>query len=219
MSWLTILKDFLDKSYPQSYVDLGFSHPVATVVDRTDELMQTLRVQRAVNVQQASNKVHASAARGITWSTPIGLVHEFTDPVFARASEKAIVRLWTGNGRFVDVPLSYLVSADKGFDGTGSLYPNYNLVIHPAFLTGGDGAQFTTKLIDWNRKACKLRYTSEVVYSRFKQYSGLGGIVPRQHFPYLRDMWAWGHGMANYYNCLQVPANNDYFPVSKYSKK
>ena len=139
MARLTLSKEFLDNNYPQTYIDLEFSQPVASVVDGTDVLMQTSRVQRAVNVQQSSNKVNASAARGITWSTPNGMVHEFTDPVFARASEKAIVRLWTGHGRFVDLPLSYLLSADKGFDGTSGYYPKYNVVIHPAFLTGGRG--------------------------------------------------------------------------------
>ena len=219
MARLPLTKEFLDKTYPQTYIDLAFSSPVANVVDGTDVLMETVRVCRAVNIMQASNKLHASGCRGITWSTPIGMIHEFTDPFFARPSEKAIVRLWTGHGRFLDMPVGYLNSADKGFDGTSGFYPHYNPVIHPAFLTGGNGAQFTEEQIDWNRKACEMRYTSEVVFSRFKRYGGLGGIVPRQHFPYLRDLWAWAHGMANYYNCLQVPANNDYFPESKYSKK
>ena len=215
----TLSKAFLDKSYPQSYKDLNFKPPVASIVDGTDVLMQSVRVDRAVHIMQASNKVSASAARGCTWSIPIGMVHEFSDPIFARPSEKAIVKLWTGHGRFKDLPVDYLISADKGFDGTCGFYPHFNPVIHPAFLTGGNGAQFTEEQIDWNRKACEMRYTSEVVFSRFKRYGGLGGIVRRQHFPYLRDMWAWAHGMANYYNCLQEPANNTYFPESRYSKK
>ena len=214
-----LTKEFLDKTYPQSYADLDFTSPVGSIIDGTDVLLQTVRSERAVHVMMASNKVHASAARGITWSTPMGLVHEFTDPLFARPSEKAIVKLWTGHGRFKDVPVGYLISGDKGFDGTSGYYPHYNPVIHPAFLTGGNGAQFTEEQIDWNRKACEMRYTSEVVFSRFKRYGGLGGIVRRQHFPYLRDMWAWAHGMANYYNCLQAPVNDTYFPESKYAKK
>ncbi len=215
----TLTKEFLDKTYPQSYIDLGFSPPVGSIVDGTDVLVQTVRKERAVNVALASNKIKRSGVRGCTWSTPTGGVHEFTDPIMARASEKAIIRLWTGHGRFKDIPVGYLVSADKGFDGTSGYYPNYNPVIHPAFLTGGNGAQFTEEQIDWNRKACEMRYTSEVVFSRFKRYGGLGGIVRRNHFPYLRDLWAWAHGMANYYNCLQYPADDDYFPESKYTRK
>ena len=60
-------------------------------------------VERGVNVMQSSNKVHASAARGCTWSTPTGMVHEFSDPMFARTSEKAIVRWWAAHGRFKDL--------------------------------------------------------------------------------------------------------------------
>ncbi|EJK44508.1 hypothetical protein THAOC_36944 [Thalassiosira oceanica] len=215
----TLTKEFLDRTYPQSYKDLGFTEPVATIIDGTDVLMETVRAVRQINVMQSSNKVKRSAARGLAWSTPWGGVHEFSDPIFARPSEKAIVKLWAGHGRLQDLPVGYIVSADKGFDGTSGCYHNFNPVIHPAFLTGGNGAQFTEVQIDWNRKACELRYTSEVVFSRFKRHGGLGGIVPRYQFRYLRDMWAWSMGMANFYSCLQVPADNDYFPESKYTRE
>eukprot|EP00984_Skeletonema_dohrnii_P016314 scaffold7210_cov101-Skeletonema_dohrnii-CCMP3373.AAC.1 len=216
---LPLTKDFLLKSYPQSYLDLNFSNYVATVVDGTDVLCQTVRKHRSVNVIQRSDKVKHSAFRGITWSLPMGLVHEFTDPFFARASEKAIVRVWTRHGRFRDIPIGWLISGDKGFDQTSGFYPHYNQILHPAFLTGGDKAQFTEKQMDWNRKACEKRYTSEVVFARFKKYGGLGQIMNRKSFHYVHCLWAWAHGMANMYLPLQTPANCDYFPESKYSKK
>jgi len=213
----TLTKSFLDGCYPESYAELNFTPPVGTIVDGTDVMTDAVRTDRVVGIVQQSNKIKRAAARGCTWSTPIGLIHEFTDPFFARGSEKAIVKLWAAHGRLADIPVGYLVSADKGFDFTTAFYHNYNPVIHPAFLT--KGAHFTEEQLDWNRKACEMRYTSEVVFSRVKKHGGLGGIVPRRNLPYLRDLWAWAHGMANYYNCLQVPANNTYFPESKYSKK
>ncbi len=219
MARRTLTKEFLDETYPESYKQMNYSNCVGSVVDGTDVYIQTVRVDRYVNVISASNKVHTSAVRGVTWSTPMGMVHEFTDPFFARASEKAIVRLWTSNGRFLDLPAGYLISGDKGFDNTSGCYPKYNPVIHPAFLTGGDGAQFTEDQLNWNRKACVNRYTSEVVFARVKKYGGLGGIVDRNRFHYLRDLWAWAHGMANYYQCLKRPSNCDYYPPSKYAKK
>jgi len=185
----TLSKEFRDKCYPQSYIDLNFTPPVATVVDGTDVLIDSVRTDRVIYTLSNSNKVKASAVRGVTWSLPMGLIEEFTDPFFARGSEKAIVKLWAAHGRFRDLPPEYLISGDKGFDGTSGFYPNYNPVIHPAFLTGGNGFQFNEEQIDWNRKACEMRYTSEVVFSRFKRYAGLGGIVRRQHFPYLSDTW------------------------------
>lgn len=203
MARLSLTKDFLDETYPTAYHDLDFTNPVATVVDGTDVPMDTVRTDRYVSISQSSNKIKNSAARSITWSSPMGLVHEFTDPFFARASEKAIVTLWASEGRFVDLPDGYLVSGDKGFD-----------VIHPAFLTGGDGAQFSVEQMGWNRKACKNRYTSEVVFSRVKKYGGLGGIIRRHNFNYVRDMWAFAHGMANMYSCILSPHDSDYFSTS-----
>ncbi len=217
---LPLDKEFLEKSYPQSYVDMKFPAKVASVVDGTDVLSQSVRKQRAVNVIQRSDKVKHSAFRGITWSLPMGLVHEFTDPFFARASEKALVRLWAGHGRFKDIPIGWLISGDKGFDQTSVFYPHYNQILHPAFLTGGDNAQFSEKQIGWNRKACEKRYTSEVVFARFKKYGGMAQILERHSFHYVHYLWAWAHGMANFgYLPLQTPANTDYFPKSKYSKK
>ena len=211
---LSLTKDFLDQTYPTAYHDLDFTNPVATVVDGTDVPMDTVRSDRYVSISQSSNKIKNSAARGITWSSPMGLVHEFSDPFFARASEKAIVKLWASEGRLVDLPDNYLVSGDKGFDKTSGFYPKYNPVIHPAFLTGGDGAQFTEEEMGWNRKACKNRYTSEVVFSRVKKYGGLSGIIRRHNFNYVRDLWAFAHGMANMYSCILSPHDSDYFPTS-----
>ena len=115
-------------------------------------------------------------------------------------------------GRLADLPDGYLVSGDKGFDRTAAFYPRYNPVIHPAFLTGGDGAQFNVEQMDWNRQACTNRYSSEVVFSRVKMFGGLDAIIKRNHFPYVRHLWAWAHGMANMFSYIQIPDNNEYFP-------
>ena len=186
---LPLDEEFMKKSYPQSYLDLNFPAPVASVVDGTDVLCQSVRKHRAVNVIQRSNKIEHSAFRGVTWSLPMGTVHEFTDPFFARASEKALVRLWAGHGRFKDIPIGLLISGDKGFDQTSVFYPHYNQILHPAFLTGGDKAQFSEKQIGWNRKACEKRYTSEVVFARFKKYGGMGQILERHSFHYVHYLW------------------------------
>ena len=116
MARLPLTKKFLDATCPEAYHKLNFSHPVGTIVDGIDVACQTVRKDRYINIVQASNKMHASAVRGITWSTPIGLVHEFTDPFFGRSSEKALVKVWTSQGRFKDLQAGCLVSDDKGFD-------------------------------------------------------------------------------------------------------
>ena len=91
---------------------------------------------------------HSSTIRGCTWSTPTGTVHEFSDPVFARASEKAIVRWWTGYGRFKDMPIGYLVSADKGFDGRAdSIHITTQSCIQPFLLVEMGHNSLRSKLI------------------------------------------------------------------------
>ena len=63
---LPLTNEFLLKAYPQSYIDLDFSSYVASVCDGTDVLCQSVRVDRAINVLQRSDKVKASAFRGVT---------------------------------------------------------------------------------------------------------------------------------------------------------
>ena len=215
MARLSLTKEFLDKSYPESYKNMGFSNSVASIIDGSDIHAETSRVDRAAGVLQASSKTNGSAFRGLTWSTSIGLVHEFTDLFFARSSEKSLVYVWAKHGRLGDIPIGYLILADKGFDMTSAYYPHFTPIIHPAFHK--KGAQFTEEQIDWNRKVCELRYTSEVVFSRVKTRGNLSGIISRANFAYLKDLWSWAHGRANFYQPLQMPPGN-YFSKSKYSK-
>ena len=218
MARLELTKAFLDKAYPLSYIHMNFAQRVASIVDGSDVHMQTSRVDRAILVCQSSNKTGGSAARGITWSLPMGLVHEFTDLFLGRASEKSLVNLWAKHGRLRDLPVGFVMLGDKGFDQTSGCYHTFIPVIHPAFLK--KGMQFTPEQLEWNRRACELRYTCEVVFSRVKKRGNLGGIVGRNDFPYLRDIWAWAHGRANLYQPLQRPANDDgYFGDSKYQRK
>ena len=41
----------------------------------------------------------------------------------------------------------------------------------------------------------------------------------RKKIHYVHYLWAWAHGMANFYLPLQEPANNTWFPKSAKSKK
>ena len=125
MGRLELTKQFHEKSYPQSYKDMEFTQEVLTIVDGSDIHMQTSRVDRAVLVCQSSNKTGGSAVRGITWSTPMGLVYEFTDPFFGRASEKSLVSLWAKHERFRDLPVGYVMLGDMGFDQTSACYHQF----------------------------------------------------------------------------------------------
>ena len=115
MARVSLTKKFIDNLYHESYLELNFSNVVGSVVDGTDVNLETVHSDRYVNVIINSNKIHALGVRGITWSTPMGLVHEFTDPFLPRASKKVSITLCASQGRFKDLPPGYIISGDEGF--------------------------------------------------------------------------------------------------------
>mmetsp|Transcript_30386 Transcript_30386/g.30878 ORF Transcript_30386/g.30878 Transcript_30386/m.30878 type:complete len:149 (+) Transcript_30386:122-568(+) len=97
-----------------------------------------------------------------------------------------------------------------GFFGTSGFYVNFNRILSPAFLYGNK--QFSPKQIDHNIRSCQLRYTCEVVYYNVTNCDRLNGFIPRNIFHHFQDLCDWGHGRANLYLPLQMPAKyNDYF--------
>ena len=59
---------------------------------------------KAIQQIQISSKVNAAAARCLTWSTPMGLVHEYTKLFGGRVSEVHLVWLWGSLGiQYCDV--------------------------------------------------------------------------------------------------------------------
>ena len=177
---------------PQSYKDLAL-RKIAAVIDGKDFLCETCRKDKVLNCAQSSNKVNHSAIRVLTWSLACGAVIERTPAIFGRASEKAILKAWGECGR-LNFPKGLLILGDKGFDNTAEYYTNYNVTLHPAFLTH---RQFIRGQVDFSLKICQKRYTCEVVYSRVTQPKKLSGIVQREHFKHFDDILGWGHGLAN----------------------
>ena len=76
--------------------------------------------------------MHSEAFIILTWSTPMGLTFEHTDGFLGRASEKMLVKVWAV--KLNNIPIGYLIMANKGFDKTTGYYPNFNTILHPAFL-------------------------------------------------------------------------------------
>ena len=71
----------------------------------------------------------------------MGLTFQHTNGFFGKVSEKTLVKIW--GPRLGNIPSTWLILADKGFDKTSGCYPNYNTVLHPAFLHGKK--QFTKR--------------------------------------------------------------------------
>jgi hypothetical protein len=168
----------IDELEPEKCVKLGL-RKVGAVLDGKDYLAETARSNRTVSVGQQSNKSHHAAFRNLTWSLPMGLVFEFTSPFLGRASEKSLVKLWGKHGRLTNLPKGYAVLLDKGFDKISGWLPNYNTVLHPAFLTKG---KFNPEQIRYNLSICQNRYTCEVVYARVAQIENLQGVLKREKF-------------------------------------
>ena len=199
----------IDDLEPQSYVDLDL-RKVGAILDGKDFYCDTVRDDRTISTAQQGNKLGKSSIRILTWSLPCGLNTEHTDSFFARPTEKRLNYIWASNGRLKNIPVGYLVMADKGFDGTSGYYPNNNTVLHPAFLHGN--SQFSPEQIGYNLRACQLRYSCETVYSNVTNCPRLYGFVPRGIFHHFQDLCHWGHGRANLYLPLQMPLNyKDYF--------
>lgn len=193
----------IDALEPLKNQRLGLKKHGATV-DGKDWFSETARSDRVASVSQHSSKLDHAGFRVMTWSLGCGLVFEFTCPFLARGSEKALIEIWGKNGRLKNIPVGYLILGDKGFEGTNGSYPNYNTVLHPAFLHGHE--QFSTEQIGHNLLACQLRYTCETVYSRVTNRHSLRGVIRRAKFEYFEDSCNWAHGRANLYHPLQMPA-------------
>ena len=201
LSLLHITEEFLTFHYPQSYKDAGFvdSKKIGAVPDGKDIMMETHRLDSLFTRGMRSEKVHHSAARGVSWSLPAGLNVEHTALFLARATETAIVELW--KSRLKKFPGGWGILADRGFARHQRIYPNWNRHYTPAFISGRK--QFSYGELETDIRVCQLRYTSEVVYSRVTDETCLTDTVRRGLWPIMDAAWDWGHANGNLLRTLQ----------------
>ncbi len=192
LSILDITEEYLLKTVPQQYVDEGLERCCA-VPDGKDFKIYTTRKNTMFTRASYSDKVHASAVRCISWSTPHGLSFEHTDLFLGRVSEKKLVELW--GPRLKKCPRGWYMLSDRGFFDTARFYPNMNHQKTPKFLSGRD--QFTTDEISADRKICKLRYTCEVAFSRVTKTKGLRDVISNDFFSILDAMNHWAYATVN----------------------
>ena len=192
LSILDITPEFLEATCPQQYKDEGLEHCCA-VPDGKDFKIYTSRKNTLFTRASYSDKVHTSAVRCISWSTPYGLSFEHTDLFLARVSEKKLVELW--GPRLKKCPRGWYMLSDRGFFDTARYYPNMNHQKTPKFLSGRD--QFTADEVSADRRICKLRYTCEVAFARVTKTRGLRDVIPSDYFQTLDAMNHWGHATVN----------------------
>ena len=169
------------------------------VPDGKDFMIETPRANALLTRASFSDKVHHSAVRCISWSTPRGLSYEHTDLFLARVSEKRLVELW--GPRLKKCPAGWVMLSDRGFAGTARYYPNFNAQLTPKFLSGR--LQFSTSEVSDDWRICKLRYTCEVAFSRVTNEAGLKDVITAPFFKLLNAMNNWGHANVNLLQPLQ----------------
>lgn len=192
LSILDINADFLEATCPEKYKAQGLTN-VALLPDGKDFMTEVPRAHTMVTRSSWSDKVHHSAVRCISWSTPSGLSVEHTDLFLARCTEKRLVELW--GPRLKKCPAGWVMLSDRGFQNTAHLYPNFNAQLTPSFLAGR--LQFDKEEVSKDYEICKLRYTCEVDFSRVVEEAGLRDVIPYHFFRYLDAMNHWGHANVN----------------------
>ena len=103
MTDLDLSTEYLNSERPQIFCDAD-QREVAVLVDGKDFMINDPKKNSAIKRATWSDKVHHSAGRLITWSTPAGLIVEVTPLFLGRATESAIVSLW--GSYYGVVPLS-----------------------------------------------------------------------------------------------------------------
>ena len=93
LSILDIDPEYLEKTWRQQYKDEGLEKCCA-VPDGKDFMIHITWSNTLFNRASYSDKVHHSAVRCISWSTPEGLSFEHTKMFLSQASEKSLVELW-----------------------------------------------------------------------------------------------------------------------------
>jgi hypothetical protein len=110
-----------------------------------------------------------------------------------------------------NLPISYLMLADRGFAFDAYKYPHLNAHITPAFLKGK--TQFSQEVLEEMWKTCKLRWSSETHISFITDQESLQDVIPFQYFNIMQTCIDLASGMANFQQPLQPPeAYKERFP-------
>ena len=107
--------------------------------------------------------------------------------------------------RLAKIPPGFTVLADRGFYFDAPSYPNVNAQITPHFLTSRE--QFESDEVSRDLITCRLRWSSEAIFSRVTDHEILTDVVPYSHFSILASAIHWGHAHANLMQPFNSPVN------------
>jgi len=114
---------------------------------------------------------------------------------------------------FQHIPPGYYVLADRGFARCSSCFPNYNAVLCPSFVLKRE--QFELEEIKDNISICRLRYSSEVFFSRVTDFAMMKGVLELHSIKHFNAHLSFNHAMNNIaYAPLSNPSNwNNYLEL------
>jgi hypothetical protein len=107
--------------------------------------------------------------------------------------------------RLAKIPPGFTVLADRGFYFDAPSYPNVNAQITPHFLTSRE--QFESDEISRDLITCRLRWSSEAIFSRVTDHEVLTDVIPFSHLSILASAIHWGHAHANLMQPFNSPVN------------
>ena len=107
--------------------------------------------------------------------------------------------------KLAKIPVGGTVLADRGFYFDAPSYPNVNAQVTPHFLTGRE--QFESSEISSDLVTCRLRWSSEAVFSRVTDHNALTDVIPYSYFSIMTAMIEWGHAHANLMQPFNKPSN------------
>ena len=107
--------------------------------------------------------------------------------------------------KLAKIPVGSTVLADRGFYFDAPSYPNVNAQVTPHLLTGRE--QFESSEISCDLVTCRLRWSSEAVFSRVTDHNALTDVIPYSYFSIMGAMIEWGHAHANLMQPFYKPPN------------
>ena len=107
--------------------------------------------------------------------------------------------------RLAKIPPGYTVLVDRGFYFDAPSYPNVNAQITPHFLTSRE--QFESDEVSRDSITCRLRWSSEAIFSRVTDHEVLTDVVLFSHFSILASAIHWRHSHANLMQPFNSPVN------------
>ena len=107
--------------------------------------------------------------------------------------------------------------ADKGFQGVNRLMPNFNQVRCPKILMKRQEKQCDSEELSYKGECCRLRHTSEAVFSFFENVGMLKDGVPYHNIKLIPYALEWGCGTINLQKHLRKPGQQSGLPADHWN--